>query len=393
MNGGAATLCNEPACCTFTGQMDVEGSHAIMKLFSCQSCGQVLFFENTHCESCGHRLGYCTESSRLLALEPAADGNGWLAVGEGIEAPTRFFCTNAEYDVCNWLVPEGSTDALCVACRYNHVIPDLNKEGNQELWRRLEQAKHRLFYSLLLLHLPMPTRAENPTGGLVFNFPDDPENGEGKVMTGHDEGVITIALREADDVEREKMRVEMGEHYRTLLGHFRHEVGHFYWNILVRDAGNEDACRAMFGDHTQDYGAALQRHYENGPPAGWPENYVSSYATTHPWEDFAETWAHYLHVVDTLQTAVAFGVAVSPAVAKDGSLSQSFNFDTYAATSFDQLLAAWPPLTLAVNALNRSMGQADLYPFVITPAIAKKLHFVHNLIHGLPLTAVAAVPQ
>ncbi|MCH4090305.1 zinc-binding metallopeptidase family protein [Acetobacter sp.] len=364
-----------------------------MKLFSCQSCGQVLFFENTQCESCGHRLGYCTETGRLLALEASADKGGWLAVGDGAEAPTRFLCTNADYGVCNWLVPEGHTDALCIACRYNHVIPDLNKEGNRELWWRLEQAKHRLFYSLLLLHLPVPTREENPTGGLVFNFPDDPENGDEKVMTGHDEGIITIALREADDAEREKMRVEMGEYYRTLLGHFRHEIGHFYWNVLVRDAGNEEPCRAMFGDHTQDYGAALQQHYENGPPTGWQENYVSSYATTHPWEDFAETWAHYLHIVDTLQTAVAFGVAVSPAVAKDGSLSQTFNFDTYAATSFEELLVAWPPLTVAVNALNRSMGQPDLYPFVITPAIAEKLRFVHDLVHGLPLTPVAPAPQ
>ncbi|BCI67109.1 zinc-binding metallopeptidase family protein [Acetobacter aceti] len=364
-----------------------------MKLFSCQSCGQVLFFENTYCESCGHRLGYCTETSRLLALESAADDKGWLAIGDGVDAPLRFLCTNAEYDVCNWLVPEGSADSLCVACRYNHVIPDLTKAGNQELWRRLEQAKHRLFYSLLLLNLPIPTRAENPTGGLVFNFPDDPENGEGKVMTGHDEGIITIALREADDAEREKMRVKMGEYYRTLLGHFRHEVGHFYWNILVRDAGNEKACRTLFGDHTQDYGMALQQHYENGPPAGWQENYVSSYATTHPWEDFAETWAHYLHIVDTLQTAVAFGVAVSPTVAKDGSLSHAFNFDTYAATSFKELLVAWPPLTLAVNALNRSMGQPDMYPFVITPTIAEKLRFVHDLVHGLPLVPVAPAPQ
>lgn len=373
--------------------MDAEGNCAVMKLFSCQSCGQVLFFENTHCERCGHRLGYCTETGRLLALEPNADDNGWLAVGIDAQTPTRFLCTNAEYDVCNWLVPEGSSDALCMACRYNHVIPDLNKEGNQELWRSLEQAKHRLFYSLLLLNLPIPTRAENPTGGLVFSFPEDPENGEEKVMTGHDEGEITIALREADDAEREKMRVEMGEHYRTLLGHFRHEVGHFYWNILVRDAGHEDACRAMFGDHTQDYGAALQQHYENGPPAGWEEHYVSSYATTHPWEDFAETWAHYLHIVDTLQTAVSFGVAVSPTVAQDGSLSQSFNFDAYGAASFDELLVAWPPLTLAVNALNRSMGQPDLYPFVITPSITEKLRFVHDLVHGLPLPPVISAPQ
>ncbi|WP_264812688.1 zinc-binding metallopeptidase family protein, partial [Acetobacter oeni] len=273
-------------------------------------------------------------------------------------------------------------------CRYNHVIPDLTKDGNQGRWSKLEQAKHRLFYSLLRLNLPMQSRAENPTGGLMFNFPDDPADGDPshKIMTGHDEGEITIALREADDVEREKMRVEMGEHYRTLLGHFRHEVGHYYWNVLVRDAGNTDACRAVFGDDSQDYGAALQAHYQNGPPAGWPEQYVSAYATTHPWEDFAETWAHYLHIVDTLETAVAYGIAVDPSVVRDDSLTQHFEFDPYEAGSFDQILQAWLPLTLAVNSLNRSMGQQDLYPFVITPAIANKLHFIHRLVHHLPFS-------
>ncbi|NHN88215.1 zinc-binding metallopeptidase family protein [Acetobacter conturbans] len=364
-----------------------------MKLFSCPSCGQVLFFENTQCECCGHKLGYCTESASLLALAPTENGEGWNPVGQGVETPTRFLCTNAKYDVCNWLVPEGSTDALCMACRYNHVIPDLSKEGNQELWRQLEQAKHRLVYSLLLLKLPMPTRQDDPKGGLVFNFPDDLPNGSGKVLTGHNEGEITIALREADDAEREKMRVEMGEHYRTLLGHFRHEVGHFYWNVLVRNAGNEDACRAVFGDHTQDYGAALQRHYESGPPVGWQESYVSAYATTHPWEDFAETWAHYLHIVDTLQTAVSYGIAVDPAAAKDGSLTRRFDFDAYGSDNFGGLLEAWPPLTIAVNALNRSMGQADLYPFILTPPIAEKLRFIHELVHHLPLKPVAAPPQ
>lgn len=363
-----------------------------MKLFSCQACGQVLFFENTQCESCGRRLGYCSETADLLALDPAEEEGGWKPVG-GQDAASRFFCANAAHDVCNWLVPPGSADALCMACRYNHVIPDLSKERNQELWRRLEQAKHRLFYSLLLLRLPMPTREENPEGGLVFNFPEDPEDGQEKVMTGHDEGLITIALREADDAEREKMRVEMGEYYRTLLGHFRHEIGHFYWNVLVRDAGNEAPCRAVFGDHSQDYGEALQRHYENGPPAGWEQTHVSSYATTHAWEDFAETWAHYLHIVDTLQTAVSYGVVINPATVRDGSLTQGFDFDAYSPVDFEQLINAWSPLTIAVNALNRSMGQQDMYPFVITPAIADKLAFIHRLVHHLPLPAVTDAPQ
>ncbi|NHO31220.1 zinc-binding metallopeptidase family protein [Acetobacter fallax] len=368
-----------------------------MKLFVCQGCRQIVFFENTFCGCCSRRLGFASEAIDMLALDaggddPAAPASGpatgdWLPVVAESHAP-RFFCSNAEYDVCNWLLPEGGEDAFCVACRYNHVIPDLTKDGNLERWRQLEQAKHRLFYSLLRLNLPMKTRAEDPTGGLVFNFPDDPPDGDQsqKIMTGHDEGVITIALREADDAEREKMRVEMGEHYRTLLGHFRHEVGHYYWNILVRNAGNTEACRAVFGDDSLDYGTALQTHYQNGPPAGWTEDYVSAYATTHPWEDFAETWAHYLHIVDTLETAVAYGVAVDPVIVQDDSLTRHFDFDPYGSAAFDQIIQAWLPLTLAVNSLNRSMGQPDLYPFVITPTIASKLHFIHKLVHNLPLS-------
>ncbi|NHN84645.1 hypothetical protein GOB93_08305 [Acetobacter musti] len=384
-----------------------------MKLFVCQECRQIVFFENTFCGQCSRRLGFCSESVNMLALDPGGDdpaapasgpaAGDWLPVAGREGGPPRFFCANAGHNVCNWLLPEGSsgtgspdnsspenssTGTFCIACRHNHVIPDLAKEGNQERWAKLEQAKHRLFYSLLRLKLPLKTRAEDPQGGLVFNFPDDPPDGDPsqKVMTGHDEGVITIALREADDVEREKMRVEMGEHYRTLLGHFRHEVGHYYWNVLVRDAGNAEACRAVFGDDTQDYGAALQTHYENGPPAGWQDSYVSAYATTHAWEDFAETWAHYLHIVDTLETAVSYGIAVDPSVVRDDSLTLHFEFDPYEAGSFDQIIQAWLPLTLAVNSLNRSMGQPDLYPFIITPAIANKLHFIHRLVHHLPLS-------
>lgn len=364
-----------------------------MKLCTCQGCGQIVFFENTTCERCRRRLGFCSETATILALEPAEAGTpspseGWLPFGATPEAPVRRFCSNAQYDVCNWLVPEDRDQALCVACSFNHVIPDLSVAPNLERWRRLEQAEHRLIYSLMQLKLPLKTRLQDPVGGLEFDFPDDPPDGDPsrKVLTGHDEGIVTIALREADDAEREKMRVEMGEHYRTLLGHFRHEIGHFYWNVLVRDAGNLDACRAVFGDDTLDYGAALQRHYAEGPPPSWQENYVSAYATMHPWEDFAETWAHYLHMVDTLQTAESFGMRVDAAEVDDGSLSQRFDFDPCAPDSFDELLQAWPTLTIAVNSLNRSMGLADLYPFVISQPIAAKLGFVHRLIHNLPLS-------
>ncbi|HEX2943164.1 MAG TPA: putative zinc-binding metallopeptidase, partial [Rhodopila sp.] len=212
---------------------------------------------------------------------------------------------------------------------------------------------------------------------------DAPDPGAPKVMTGHDNGLITIALIEADDAERERRRAQMQEPYRSLLGHFRHEVGHYFWDVLVRDGDKLDAFRAMFGDDRQDYGAALQRHYENGPPADWQAQYVSQYASTHPWEDWAETWAHYLHIVDTLEMAAAFGIRVRPRLVKEETLTAEIDLDPYRGdASMQQIIDAWLPLTFAINSLNRAMGQPDLYPFMLSAAVVAKLDFVHRLVHG-----------
>ena len=254
--------------------------------------------------------------------------------------------------------------------------------GNQNLWRLIEIAKHRLFYTLLELKLPLITRAEDPDEGLVFEFMAD-ESPSKKVLTGHDEGRITLSIAEADDAEREKRRKAMGEPYRTLLGHFRHEIGHYYWDRLVRDSPALEACRAVFGDDREDYNAALKKHYSEGVPPDWRERYVSAYATTHAWEDFAETWAHYLHIFDSLDTAEAFGMATHPrGIAQAKELSTEFDLDPEQADSIVPMMKAWVPLTFALNALNRSMGLGDLYPFVLTPTIIDKLGFIHDLVHG-----------
>src|SRR4051794_4613426 len=225
-----------------------------MKLFRCQHCGQVLYFENTQCERCGHRLGYIPETATLSALEP--EGEEWRALAD--QGGSVLFCENATHNVCNWLVPSGTTDRFCAACRHNQTIPPLDDPANVAAWRRLEAAKHRLIYALLRLGLPLQTRLEDPEHGLAFDFLADVPHSPGpKVMTGHDNGLITIALVEADDAEREKRRVSMHEPYRTLLGHFRHEVGHHYWDLLVRDGNHLEEFRALFGDDRQDYDAAL----------------------------------------------------------------------------------------------------------------------------------------
>jgi hypothetical protein len=349
---------------------------ATMKLFKCQHCGQIIYFENQKCEKCGHRLGYMPEAAVLSALEPQGDSWRALAISNTIYR----FCANTEFDVCNWLVRADTTDNYCVCCRHNRTIPDVGVQANLIAWRKIEAAKHRLFYTLLKLGLPLELTDGVVGENLVFDFLATCRQDDTKVMTGHDDGLITIALDEADDVEREKRRTSMHEPYRTLLGHFRHEVGHYYWDRLVRDGGKLEPIRQVFGDERADYEQALQRHYANGPPENWQEGFVSSYATSHPWEDFAETWAHYLHIVDTLEMAAAFGVNIHPALAKSGELDATVNFDP--SGDFTLLIDTWIPLSNALNNLNRTMGQPDLYPFILSPPVIAKLRTIHDLVHA-----------
>jgi hypothetical protein len=351
-----------------------------VRLFKCQSCGQILYFENTRCESCGHQLGYLPQAMTLSALEP--DGERWCPLAAPDSAVR--LCENAGHAACNWMVEADAADTLCMACRHNNTIPDLSVPVNLERWQRLELAKHHLFYSLLRLRLPLATRTDNPEHGLAFDFLADSPGATGlKVMTGHDNGLITIALIEADDAERERRRSQMHEPYSSLLGHFRHEVGHYFWDVLVRDGGRLDECRAEFGDDRQDYETALRTHYTNGPPADWQEHYVSQYASTHPWEDWAETWAHYLHIIDTLEMARAFGITVHPQLIRDETLSAVIDLDPYdAQADMTSIIGAWLPLTFAMNSLNRAMGNPDLYPFVLSPTVVTKLGFVHDVVHG-----------
>jgi hypothetical protein len=350
-----------------------------MKLFECQNCGQPLYFENTSCESCGLRLGFLPEQATISALKD--DDGLWHALAQPKE---RFrYCSNAAHDVCNWLVPADSDEQFCVACRHNRTIPDLSQPENLLHWRKIETAKHRLFYSLLKLRLPLASKVEDEEGGLAFDFIADREGPQGHipVLTGHDNGLITINLAEADDPERERQRSQMGEPYRTLLGHFRHEIAHYYWDRLISGSASLAEFRETFGDEQQDYGAALQQHYANGPPKDWPERFVTAYASSHPWEDFAETWAHYFHVIDTLETANAFGLSVRPKVSQGSALAARIDFDPYAA-DMNRVIDAWLPLTFAVNSINRSMGLPDLYPFVLAPAVIVKLTFIHQLTHS-----------
>jgi hypothetical protein len=361
-----------------------------MKIFQCQACDQPVTFEATACESCERRLGYVCARHEVSALEPAGLSAHGLMGGAQIfhayadPGPRYRYCQNAISGVCNWLVREDGPDIYCTTCRHNRMVPDTSIPWNLARWHQIEAAKHRLFYSLLRLELPLATRAEY-TDGLAFDFLVDPSetfSAGPPVLTGHINGLITMNIAEADDVERERRRILFGEHYRTLLGHFRHEIGHYFWYLLVMNGPYQAPFRALFGDESLNYVQAIQDHYARGAPTDWEESYVSAYATSHPWEDFAETFAHYLHIVDTIETASTFELHVRPRLRHGPQAPTVIDFDPYDTPDLDRLIEAWLPLTYAVNSLSHSMGQTALYPFKLTPAVIAKLAFVHERIYA-----------
>lgn len=353
-----------------------------MRLFTCP-CGQVVYFENVRCTQCGHTLAFLPDMGRVGAITLVAGSDPALfeAVGGAADGQQYRMCANrTDYEVCNWAVPVSDPLLLCESCRLNEVIPDLARPENRLAWKKLELAKRRLYYSLRALGLPIESRAELPGGGLRFSFMEDTSDGT-RVFTGHSDGAITINIAEADDPFRENLRKQLGEVYRTVLGHFRHEIGHYYWDRLVRDTLWHEPFRARFGDERVSYADALATFYASPGSGEPPLHCVSSYAASHPWEDWAETWAHYMHMVDTLETARGYGLALRPepvdGQARTTLATRSIDFD-----DFDDLLRGWVPLTLALNSLNRSMGLSDHYPFALTHDAIDKLRFVHDVIES-----------
>jgi hypothetical protein len=284
-------------------------------------------------------------------------------------------------------VPVKDDSAFCRGCRLNSIIPDLSHPGALTAWGRIEHAKKRLLYTLMDLGLSIDSQREKK-GGLVFSFLESDAQAPSPVLTGHDDGHITLNIAEADNPGRERLREQLGETYRTLLGHFRHEIGHYYWDRLIADTPHLEEFRRIFGDERQDYDQALQNYYVNGPIADWSEHFISPYASAHPWEDFAETWAHYFHMIDTLETAHVAGLAVSPKLPQ--SPGAVFDFHPVN-TGMDRLVEAWLALTFAVNSINRSMGLRDLYPFVLGPLAVKKLTFVQNQIRAVSKPATKSI--
>jgi len=386
----------------------------VSRAYRCQ-CGRPVFLRNSQCLACGTPLGYVIDRLGVVPLAPVPrepDGNAGAeanaeaeTAGEDAEPDTFTVFGNPDGKryrrcanlltaaSCNWMVPapresddpsfntDGLAPGYCLSCSVTRTIPDLSVERNGELWRKLEHAKRRLISQLLALGLPVVSRHADPVHGLAFDFLGNMP-GSPHVMTGHEHGVITLNAEEAEDAVRERIRAEMREPYRTLLGHFRHEVGHYYWDLLVQPTSWLEEFRALFGDERADYTEALQRHYEQGPPPDWANRYVSSYASMHPWEDWAETWAHYLHMADTTDTAMSFGVdATNVELASDLFTAEDlWQPEHPGASKFLDFLNGWVLLTNVLNELSRSMGQPDYYPFVLPRAAVGKLQFIHCVV-------------
>jgi hypothetical protein len=354
-----------------------------MRVFNCDHCGHLVFFDSVQCLHCGSALAFLPDLLTMAALAPAPqDGPDlWRRMGQRGSADYsgrlyRMCANHTVYDACNFAVPANDFSPLCASCRQTRVLPDISEPANLGRWKQIESAKRQLFYTLARLGLePAPGRA-----GPVFEFLADWPGGP-PILTGHHGGTITLNVAEADDGERAQRRVALGEPYRTLIGHLRHESGHFYWDQLVRDGNRLEAFRSLFGDERLDYASALSAHYAKGNDLGdWRLHHVSSYAAAHPWEDWAETWAHYLHMVDLLETAASYHTSVT---VPDAHAAQRYQVtDPFAdpRPAFDDMVRQWVPLTLMLNSLNRSLGQNDAYPFALSSGAMGKLRFVHDML-------------
>jgi hypothetical protein len=320
--------------------------------FACR-CGHLVQFNDKRCRICDDDVGF---DPRIFSVVS-------LAAHRAVERLR--YCANARWDACNWVIGENDGHALCLGCRPNRFIPDLDDPQNQAAWIALERAKKHLIYQILRLRLPMEATDKAPA--LKFDFVDN-------ALTGHLNGLITVNFNEADPVERERQRRLFGEPHRTLVGHMRHESGHYFWMQLIEHSSRLARFRELFGDERKNYAEALACHHQAGAPPDWRRGHVSAYASAHPWEDWAETWAHYLHMVEALDTAHSMGVRVA-GIPKGP-------FDAYARASFAELIERWLPLTVVMNSMNRALGLEDFYPFVLSDAAREKMAFVHEAIRA-----------
>jgi hypothetical protein len=350
-----------------------------LKVFHCNCCGSLVFFENVKCVKCEHPLGFLPLPGEISALEPAANGACRALHPDRADQVYRQCENGRQHQVCNWMVGVNDPNPFCLSCRLNELIPNLSVPGNVDRWHKLERAKRRVIYTMMRLGLPLEGTPTEKRPALRFEFIGDIE-GQPPPPTGYLNGVITVNIAEADDAERERRRVNLREPYRTLLGHVRHEVAHFYWDRLIANSSWIPGFRKLFGDETVDYAAALQQYYKQGPPPDWQTRHVSAYVSAHPWEDWAETGANYFHIVDMVETAGSFGMTLKPNHPAAQSMTANPGTAADIHAGFDAILENWFPLTYALNSLNRGMGLLDAYPFVLSNQAIDKLRFVHEVV-------------
>ena len=347
-----------------------------MKRFYCD-CGAEIFFENQHCGKCGRTLGFDFHSNKIIPIEYQGQeyyvskaGGSYRLCGNWIDFNTR-----------NWLVPRENPHRLCFACRFNRTIPDQTKSGigppkNFFRWYRLEEAKRRLFYTLLGMKFRLISGWDDKENGLLFDFMEDQES-EGQIVnsvtTGYLAGIITINSKEADDVERVQARSVLNERQRTIVGHFRHELGHYCWDKIFCHLPVAAFFENVFGEANLNYQDSIDQYYKKGPPKNWHDGFISAYASSHPSEDWAETWNHFLLIYDCLETAYEFGLTSAyPSI-----------------TDLSSSVLMWRELAVTLNQLNRSIGLNDAYPFIITRRVEEKLRYVASVINEY-INSVAA---
>jgi hypothetical protein len=361
------------------------------RAFVCR-CGRPVFFRNSQCLACGAALGFDPHTRRLLALDAVGSDGVWRdATDDSAASPRWRRCAQALGAAgCNWLVRDDEAQggsASCTCCRLLRTHADLSDAESAQWFFRVEVARRALCASLLGLHVPLQPQAQHARG-LAFDLLCAPP-GAPAVVTGHVDGVITIDLEEADDARRETRRHALGEPYRTLLGHLRHESGHYvWWRLIETDAEQLAGWRACFGDERADYAQALAQHHAHGAPADWALRHVSAYASCHPWEDWAETWAHYLHWSDALDTARSYGLDGSVVALEYEPLPLGEGVDA----EFAALSRSWMQLSGVLNEMSRAMGVADFYPFVLSAPALRKLAFAHRLVGALDGMPIAEQP-
>ena len=334
-----------------------------MRRFPCDRCGQAVHFAAQQCPTCDGALGYDSETRSIRTLLPTAEPAMFTAWGS---SRPLWRCLNTAWG-CNWTLPAHTGATWCRSCALTRGRPDDERPAALDAWARAEAAKRRLVHQLDDLGLPVVARSDAIPGGLAFDFVALPGTGG---ITGHRDGVVTLDLAEVDDRYRDDLRRQLGERFRSVIGHLRHEIGHYYWTTLVQQPGREPAVRRTFGDERVDYGDALAGHYAGA--TSWDvRRFVSPYAASHPLEDWAETFAHYLHILDATGTAVAHGLLPDPAGAIAGPT---------ATLDFSAVLAAWRSLHVALDAISEAVGSPAVFPVDPLDTVTAKLVVVHELV-------------